>query len=224
MAEAKPSKPSWGKGYKRSWKNYLLDAHYQLRFTLIMVILAGLVLAVLGYWVMRTAGRNTALGLQQIEARLPENASKVAALHGQEHVILLALIGIGVLLLVALFIYGIMMTHKVAGPIFKIGTHLDKMKDGRYAPVYNLRKGDQLVQFFAHFKAAHGALRKMQLDDIAAIRQLVEALYSSEEARANPALAAAVAEAEKICDQKHAGIEDSPSLAPQQRPAPGGAS
>ena len=64
------------------------------------------------------------------------------------------------------------MTHKVAGPLFKIGLYLDKVKAGKYDTVYNLRKGDQLMEFFDHFREAHTALRKVQERDVAQLKEL----------------------------------------------------
>ena len=66
-----------------------------------------------------------------------------------------------------LTVYGIVLTHKVAGPLFKVTLYLDKIRDGKLGQVYNLRKGDELVEFFDHFKAAHDALRKQEEADIA---------------------------------------------------------
>ena len=45
--------------------------------------------------------------------------------------------------------------------------------------VYNLRKGDQLVDFFEHFKAAHDALRQRTEEDIALIDKAIAAIGGS---------------------------------------------
>ena len=79
------------------------------------------------------------------------------------------------LLAFGLAIYGIKMTHKVAGPLFKISLYLAKMKEGRFDKVYNLRKGDQLVEFYDHFKAAHAGVVKLEQDDIAQLKALIAA-------------------------------------------------
>ena len=85
------------------------------------------------------------------------------------------LIGTGLLLVLGLAVYGIKMTHKVAGPLFKVSLYLAKMKDGRYDNVWNLRKGDQLVDFYDHFKTAHAGVVQMQKDDIAKIKNVIAA-------------------------------------------------
>lgn len=100
---------------------------------------------------------------------------KVAALERGRELILWVLIGTGLLLVLGLAIYGIKMTHKVAGPLFKVSLYLAKMKDGRYDKVWNLRKGDQLVDFYDHFKTAHAGVVQMEKDDIARIKGVIAA-------------------------------------------------
>ena len=80
------------------------------------------------------------------------------------------------MLSIVLAVYGIVLTHKVAGPLFKITNHLDKIRDGKLGVVYNLRKGDQLVDFFEHFKGAHDALRHRTEEDIALLDKAIGAV------------------------------------------------
>jgi len=93
--------------------------------------------------------------------------------------ILWAMIATGVLLVLGLAVYGIKMTHRVAGPLFKVSLYLTKMREGRFDKVYNLRKGDQLVEFYDHFKLAHGGVVAMQADDIARIAAVIAAAEAS---------------------------------------------
>lgn len=99
----------------------------------------------------------------------------IRELEARRRQILFVLIGTGIFLAFGLGIYGIKMTHKVAGPLFKVGLYLAKMRDGRYDKVYNLRKGDQLVNFYEHFKQAHAGVVEMQKDDIARLKAVVDA-------------------------------------------------
>jgi hypothetical protein len=89
--------------------------------------------------------------------------------------ILWVLIGTGLLLMIGLALYGIKMTHKVAGPLFKVSLYFAKMRDGRLDKVYNLRKGDQLVDFYDHFKHAHAGVVNMEKDDIEHIKATIAA-------------------------------------------------
>ncbi len=248
------------RGYKRSWKNLLINKRYQLRFTLFMVGLSALLMVGLGTWVMSVADETTAVSktsvrgdacpklpavnptgaaaegdpavpapsmkldeaggsaapapgsaagsaaagdeeLRHVKVQIdessmtltptlpPDFADRVAAHwacelrqaakfdrleHGRLR-ILWAMIATGIALVIGLALYGIKMTHRVAGPLFKVGLYLTKMRDGRFDKVYNLRKGDQLVDFYDQFKAAHGGIVAMQQDDIARIAQVIAA-------------------------------------------------
>jgi hypothetical protein len=256
------------RGYRRSWKNLLINKRYQLRFTLFMVGLSALLMVGLGAWVMWVADETTAVSITSLrgeacpklpatsatsaddEPAMPAPSMKLdepdppatgsgAAVDGAaggaaagsgaatasdgepRHAtvqidessmtltptlppdfadritahwacelrqaatylalergrlqILWAMITTGVALVIGLALYGIKMTHRVAGPLFKVGLYLHKMRDGRFDKVYNLRKGDQLVDFYDQFKAAHGGIVAMQQDDIARIAQVIAA-------------------------------------------------
>ncbi|HUH03116.1 MAG TPA: hypothetical protein VML75_14065, partial [Kofleriaceae bacterium] len=63
------------KGYKRSWKNLLLNKQYQLSFTLLMVGLSAILMVALGYWVNREATRATEIFLNDVkDCRIPPQA------------------------------------------------------------------------------------------------------------------------------------------------------
>ena len=116
--------------------------------------------------------------------------------------ILWAMIATGIALVLGLAIYGIKMTHRVAGPLFKVSLYLSKMRAGRFDRVYNLRKGDQLVDFYDHFKHAHGGIVEMQKDDIARAAAVVQAAEAAG-AGAHPA----VVELRELIARKEKSIE-----------------
>lgn len=102
-------------------------------------------------------------------------AGQITSLERGRMLILYVLIGTGLLLVVGLALYGIKMTHKVAGPLFKVSLYLGKMQQGRFDKVWNLRKGDQLVEFYEHFKTAHAGVVQMEKDDIEKLSAVIAA-------------------------------------------------
>jgi hypothetical protein len=116
--------------------------------------------------------------------------------------ILWAMIVTGVLLVIGLAAYGIKMTHRVAGPLFKVSLYLSKMRGGRYDKVYNLRKGDQLVEFYDHFKKAHGGVVAMQRTDIDQLSQVIAAADAAGEGH-HPA----IVELRELVARKEKSIE-----------------
>jgi hypothetical protein len=71
---------------------------------------------------------------------------------------------------------GIIVTHKVAGPIYKMKRQIKAVADGHLAVPGNLRKGDELVDFFEGFRDMVINLRKRQEHEIALLEAAIEAL------------------------------------------------
>jgi nitrogen fixation/metabolism regulation signal transduction histidine kinase len=165
---AAPANQQGKPAYRRSWKNYLLNLRYQLRYTLTIVGISLVLTGGLGYVVMSKA--REASRIVNVRAMDPtdDTAQQLAAQFAHnDKVMMLVLIAFALLLVIVLTAYGIVITHKVAGPLYKVSLHLDKIRDGKLGVVYPLRKGDELADFFEHFKTAHDALRERTQEDIA---------------------------------------------------------
>ncbi len=93
----------------------------------------------------------------------------------KELILVLGIIGFGLIFLVVIFIFNIVVTHKVAGPMFKMGRYMDEVRDGKFTEVWNLRKGDQLVDFYARFQAMHNAMKDRVDKDIEVLEAVVDA-------------------------------------------------
>jgi len=162
--------------HKRHLKNYLLDKSYQLRYTAVIVLISAALTAGLGWLVVskaREATRTIEPGLALLD---DDTAARVKAdLRSSDRNIMLAIAGFGVVFCVAMMGYGIVITHKVAGPLFKLSTYLNHIRDGKLDKVYNLRRGDQLHAFFSVFKEMHAALVKRTKDEIAALDTIIQA-------------------------------------------------
>ena len=104
-----------------------------------------------------------------------DHAHQVADLEQGRDVILYVLIATGTILVLALAFLGIKTTHKVAGPLHKVTLYFAKMREGRLDKVWPLRKGDQLVAFYEHFRAAHAGVVKLEEADIERLRAVLEA-------------------------------------------------
>ena len=132
--------------------------------------------------------------------------TKVEDLRQGETLILQVLIGLGLVMVLGLAAYGIKMTHKVAGPLFKITLYLRKLQNNTYDTVYNLRKGDHLVEFYDHFKSAHAGVREMQDEDIRRLKELLVIADKEDLASKSPELAAAIEELRKTLKDKEDSI------------------
>jgi hypothetical protein len=169
--------------YKRRWSNYLLDRKLQLRYVLLVTILSALIAGSLGYLIYQQehrASEDLAASLAKMSAEDPEQYADlqkeaVSDMHARDQSLVLKMLGVGVGLTVILSLYLILMTHKVAGPLYKTSNYFDKMAVGTIGPVWGLRKGDMLQDFFASFKEMHDAVRARLTTDVATMEQLITA-------------------------------------------------
>lgn len=158
--------------FKRRLRNYMLDRSFQLRYTLVIVATSVVLTGGLGAMLYKQI-RETSDVLQTYATVVPDLRDQLG---GQDRVTLYVLVGFGLVLMVVLALFGIIFTHKVAGPLHKISGYLDDMRRGRLAPIGTLRQGDQLRGFYEHFREAHAELRERTRREAEAIAQAVSAL------------------------------------------------
>jgi hypothetical protein len=187
--------------HKRQIRNYLLDRKYQLRYTLIMVFISSLLTAGLGYfWYEQMRVTSRSVEVRALATMSDEDVQQIRDdMAHQDRLRLLVLVGFGLLLAVAVAAYGIVLTHKVAGPLFKISRYMNAVREGKLGPIYDLRKGDQLHEFFESFKQMHSALRKEAESDIGTL----DAVIASTErhlAQAEPHRSEALGEMSRVLD------------------------
>ena len=162
--------------YKRKLSNYLLDKRLQLRYILLVTILSGVISGSLGYLIYQqrhaaseSIERDLA-ALTQDDKSLKEFQDQVAAgMAAEDRALVYKMVGVGVGLVVILSLYLLIMTHKVAGPLYKVSLYFDKMGEGRLGNVWGLRKGDMLQDFYSSFHEMHDAVRARAQADVDAL-------------------------------------------------------
>jgi hypothetical protein len=170
--------------HKRKVSNYLLNKSLQLRYVALVTAMSAIISGTLGFLIWRQEKYASEKVLESFDsselAAYPElKTAIVSELSSRDTglVTMMTLAFIG--LVVVLSLYLVVMTHKVAGPLYKVGLYFDKMAAGRLDQVWPLRKGDMLVDFYETFRAAHQALRKRHQDSNAAIGRFLAACDSA---------------------------------------------
>ena len=107
-----------------------------------------------------------ALALRQRSDDLSRQQSKMFAV----------LISLLTLLVVGVGVAGIIVTHRVAGPIHKMKRLLGYVGDGHLRLTEKLRKGDELQHFFDTFERMVESLRERQLVEIGKLDQAIRTL------------------------------------------------
>jgi len=170
MTKAAPSRGSHP-AYKRRLSNFLLDKDLQLRYVLLVVTLSGLIAGTLGYMLYHQRGlANDSLANQFRDPELARTMREIGSAAVNEFesddlwlVVKMVVAGLG--LVVVLSGYLVIMTHKVAGPLYKVGLYFDKMADGKLGNVTPLRRGDMLQDFYVAFRDMHVGVRDRLIED-----------------------------------------------------------
>jgi methyl-accepting chemotaxis protein len=79
-------------------------------------------------------------------------------------------------LVIGVGLLGIVFTHKVAGPVFKMKRLLRQVGEGKLVVRERLRKGDELHHFFEAFEQMVEELRRRQEAEIARVDSILEKL------------------------------------------------
>lgn len=170
---------------QRKIRNYLLNPRYQLRYTGIMLVIAGLLLGGLGTaWYHELRQKSTIIGMQMHPGFSDDRTMELdRRMLDDDRLRLARLAGTGLVFLFALGAFSMTFTHKVAGPIQYISQSLRELGDGRFRRLRSLRDGDRLKDFFDLYRSTHEKLREQVAQEteligrhISALEQLLEKL------------------------------------------------
>jgi hypothetical protein len=193
--------------YKRKVRNYLLDVGLQLRYTATIVVVAIFLTAGLGFK-MYQATRDVSKVILWTSLVDPSSADELQAqFANSDRIVLWGIVGFGVVLILSISAVGILITHKVAGPLHKIATFFGRVRDNRLGPApTNLRKGDELQEFYGAFKEMHQAVRGRAEDDVRVIGNVVSVLETSPDAR-SPNMQRAIDQLRELRKRKEESLE-----------------
>lgn len=154
--------------YRRRLSNYLLNKRLQLRYVGFVTILSAILSGTLGYLIWQQEHLASDQILASVDTLCEDDDTEACAefrndldksLSRSDTNLVLIMAGVGMGLVVVLFLFMVVMTHKVAGPLYKISTYFNRMARGKLGPVYPLRKGDMLQDFYDKFQSMHESVR-----------------------------------------------------------------
>jgi hypothetical protein len=150
----------------RKISNYLIDKRLQLRYVLAVLFVSLAISGTLGYLIYQQERRATASLVADLHDLTKDNPDlaeyqKETAddIAHRDRALVLQMIGVGLGLAVIAGGYLVLMTHKVAGPLHKIGLYMHDMAAGRMHKIMPLRKGDMLQDFYVQFREMHQTVR-----------------------------------------------------------------
>src|SRR5262249_6465767 len=140
-----------------------IDKRLQLRYVGLVALLSLALCGLLGWLIWQQQNEASAAvrqSLASIDYLTPEDKALVVG-HMQSadlnFVLVMAGVCFGLIAVLSLFL--VVLTHKAAGPLYKIGQYLDDIAAGRLPVVHDLRRGDEFKRFFEKFKRMTASVR-----------------------------------------------------------------
>ncbi|MBN8614269.1 MAG: methyl-accepting chemotaxis protein [Deltaproteobacteria bacterium] len=173
MSSPAQAVPQQGPPPKRRLRNYLLDARFQLKYTGMVVAVTMVVATILGKVAYDQSHAQTEmmtinLAMAGETADFIEQTAREA-----DQQLLLTIIGGIAILVISLGITGIMVTHRVVGPAFKMKSLFRHVADGHLKLYGRLREGDELQDVFLEFERMIEKLRTNQRDEITQLESVI---------------------------------------------------
>ncbi|MGC9982479.1 MAG: hypothetical protein ABSF35_02505 [Polyangia bacterium] len=203
----KPDRAAFAR--QRKLRNYLLDVGLQLRYTAFIIAVAVLLTGVLGYKVYQATQVSSRIVMMTVQADPVAGAELRAQFQASDRIVLYGMAGFAVVLVLSIAAAGIWLTHKVAGPLHNIASTCGRIRDDQLSPTLRqLRRGDELQDFFAQFAEMYAALRTRTVADVATLDRAIAAIES--QSTRSPELDLALAELREQRTRKQRSLDPSP--------------
>jgi methyl-accepting chemotaxis protein len=189
---ATDAKPMPQGAARRKWRNYLLDRGFQLKYTgyvvLITVVVTSVVGGILGYTAYeKSRGMSQMLTMQrgdtagsvtpEMQALFEQESAEEDAQLARE-----ILSGLGLLILVmsvALGLMGILITHRVVGPAYKLKLLFAQVERGSLLVRGGFRKRDELQDLGVAFKRMIASLHERREEELQSLEAALERARST---------------------------------------------
>jgi len=125
---------------------------------------------------------------ESLKQRAADLELQAASVESRQRALIGGLVLALALLVVCIWLAGIVVTHKIAGPVFKMKRMFGQVGEGQLALKERLRKGDEMQDFFEAFDRMLGDLRELQTREIARIDEAIARIEANEAADAVDAL------------------------------------
>lgn len=176
----------------------IVDRAFQFKYTGVILLVAAVTSTVLGFFLLKAYREMNEV--IQIAGMAPEIGAQLDADDSRRvfTITVAALIGE----VAILGVMGLIITHRVCGPIFVITRHINTMGDGRHPFLRPLRQGDEFAPMFHAFKRLVDGNKAKDKGDIDKLKPIIEA------ARAKGLADSDVAVLQALVDERQARLDD----------------
>jgi signal transduction histidine kinase len=180
----------------------IVDRAFQFRYTAIIVGVAAVTSTVLGVFLLRAYfAMNEMIELQQVISEQLGEKLRTDDTANVFTIIVGALVGE----VVVLGMLGLLITHRVCGPIFVVTRHLQTMAEGRLPTLRPLRAGDEFATLFETFKNLVDTTRARDREE----QQQLEAVVAA--ARGGALRPEDIAVLQRLADARKARVDEAPT-------------
>ena len=160
---------------QRRMRNYLIDRRFQLKYTGMVLFVTVSVASGLGYVAYGLSQGQTEALTAAIAAQPDLDADTASYLEEgaqqEDRKIRNAIVAGVFLLTVALGLTGIIVTHRVVGPAYRMKRLFAHVGEGKLEVVTGIRKGDELQELFHSFADMVESLRDQRSEEIEQLEQ-----------------------------------------------------
>ena len=176
----------------------IVDRAFQFKYTGVILLVAAATSTVLGFFLLQAYREMNEV--IQIAGMAPEIGRQLDADDSRRvfTITVAALIGE----VAILGVMGLIITHRVCGPIFVITRHINTMADGKHPFLRGLRAGDEFAPMFHAFKRLIDGHKAKDRSDIDKLKPIIAA------ARAKGLADADVAVLQALVDEREARLDE----------------
>jgi hypothetical protein len=153
--------------YKR--RTYLVDRTFQLKYTGILMVVGAAITALFGTMMYQAHVAATEM------MGLPDTFKQVVTKSYDDR-LLYMVGGIALVMTLSLALFGVLVTHRVAGPLYIMARYVRQLGEGQWPVIRPLRKNDELKQFFTGFQESVELMRSRDAGDLATVQAALSQL------------------------------------------------
>jgi len=170
-------------GRKRRRAIPIVDARFQWKYTLVITALGVGITAIMGGFLYRAHVDNTRLLDLDGSPALQQEVMR------GDQIFLLYLVIFVLVMAVALALWGLVVTHRISGPVHILSRYLGELADGHYPDLRPLRKRDELRGFYFALEDAVSMLRERDTATLSTLEAAIDKARTAQGGDAKAGLA-----------------------------------
>ncbi|MGB8223790.1 MAG: HAMP domain-containing protein [Polyangiales bacterium] len=168
---------------QRKVRNYLIDRQFQLKYTGMVLLVTVSIASGLGLVAYRFSRGQTEALKAQMAAQPDLDAGTASYLdqtsEEEDRRVRNAIVGGVLFLTFALGVTGIIVTHRVVGPAYRMKRLFEHVGEGRFEVTTGIRKGDELQELYHSFSQMVESLRDQRAEEIEQLEQTLIKMESA---------------------------------------------